>query len=97
MRCLVALLALLAPRVTIILLVLLSDYIGSAYQTILWPVLGFIFAPFTTLAYAFAINANGSVTGLYLVLVIVAVLLDLGALGGGESARRTRVVRVERR
>jgi hypothetical protein len=83
MPCLVALLALLAPRITIVLLVILSDYIGAAYQTILWPLLGFIFFPFTTLAYAFAINEAGSVAGIHLILVVIAVLLDLGSMGGG--------------
>ncbi len=83
MPCLVALLALLAPRITIVLLVILSDYIGDAYNTVIWPLLGFFFFPFTTLAYAFAINEAGSVTGFHLVLVIIAVLLDLGSMGGG--------------
>ena len=94
MPCLIALLALLAPRFVIILLLIFSTYMSSAYQTILWPVLGFIFMPFTTLAYAFAINSNGSVSGLYLVVVVIAVLLDLGALGGGYC-QRTAVVRAK--
>ncbi|MFG0275147.1 MAG: hypothetical protein ACF8QF_08820 [Phycisphaerales bacterium] len=83
MPCLIALLALMAPRITIVLLVILSDYIGNAYSTILWPLLGFLFFPFTTLAYAFAINEAGSVAGFHLVLVVIAVLFDLGAMGGG--------------
>jgi len=83
MPCLLAAVALLLPRFVMILLVIFSDYMGRAYQTILWPVLGFIFFPYTTLAYAFAMNSNGSVSGFYLVLVIIGVLFDLGALGGG--------------
>lgn len=97
MPCLLALLALLTPRLVIVLLVIFSDYIGNAYQTILWPLLGFFFLPMTTLAYAFAINSNGSVDGIYLVLVVLAVLFDLGSLGGGGSSVRTRTVVVERR
>ena len=48
--------------------------------------------PLTTLAYAFAINANGSVNGIYLVVVVIAVLIDLGSLGGGGEgySRRQR-------
>ena len=92
MPCLIALFALLTPRLVIVLMVIFSDYIGAAYNTVLWPLLGFFFMPLTTLAYAFAINSNGSVSGFYLVLVIIAVLLDLGSLtGGGETARRRRV------
>jgi hypothetical protein len=104
MPCLLAILALFIPRVVIVLLVIFSDYIGRGFQGTpaypLIPLLGFIFMPITTLAYALAMNENNrSVDGLYLVVLILAVLLDLGVLGGGERARRTRyrVVRVERR
>jgi hypothetical protein len=90
MCCLLALFALITPRVVILILWLFTDYLGRAYETWIWPLLGFLFLPFTTLAYAWAINANGSVTGLYLVVVIIAVLLDLGFLGGGSHRARKR-------
>jgi hypothetical protein len=89
MPCLVALIALIAPRFAIILVVLFSDYIGRACQTIIWPFLGFLFMPLTTLAYAWAMNSNNrSVSGIYLFVVIVAVLIDLGILGGGAKHGR---------
>jgi len=78
------------PRFAIILVVIFSDYIGNAYQTVLWPVLGFFFMPLTTLAYAWAINANGSVNGIYLIAVVIAALIDLGIIGGGASNRKVR-------
>jgi hypothetical protein len=84
---LVGCLALATPRFAIIVVVILSNYIGRAYQTTLWPLLGFLFMPMTTLAYAWAINTNRSVTGMYLVVVVVAVLLDLGLVGGSASGR----------
>lgn len=91
MPCLLAILALGFPRLVIILLALFSGYLSSAYQTMLWPILGFFFFPFTTLAYAVAMNENGgSVNGLYLVLVVVAALLDLGSLGSGGYSYKTR-------
>lgn len=73
----------------IVLVWLFSDYLGRAYETLLWPLLGFFFLPLTTLAYAFAMNSNaGSVSGFYLVIVVVAVLIDLGMLGGSGKAGR---------
>ena len=90
MPCLIALFALFFPRVAIVLMVIFSDYIGAACQTVFWPLLGFLFMPVTTLAYAWAINSNGSVSGGYLFVVILAVLLDLGILGGGASNRQVR-------
>lgn len=87
MPCLIGCLALATPRFAIILVVIFSDYIGQAYQTTLWPLLGFIFMPLTTLAYAWAIHSNGSVEGWYLAVVVLAVLLDLGSAGGSSRAR----------
>ena len=89
MPCLLGLFALFVPRLVLFLIWLFSDYLGRAYDSVLWPLLGFLFMPLTTLAYAFAMNSNnGSVSGLYLVLVVLAVLIDLGMLGGGEAQRR---------
>ena len=87
MPCLIGCLALSAPRFAIVLVVLFSNYIGRAYQTTLWPLLGFFFMPLTTLAYAWAINSQGSVSGGYLVVVVIAVLMDLGIIGGSASTR----------
>ena len=74
------------PRFAILLVVIFSDYVGRAYETTIWPLLGFLFMPLTTLAYAWAINSNGSVEGLPLVVVVVAVLIDLGLIGGSSRA-----------
>jgi hypothetical protein len=93
MPCLAVLVAFFFPRVVIALLVLFSDYIGRAYQNDLWALLGFFFMPYTTLAYAWAINSHGSVQGFPLVVVIVAVLCDLGTHGGGGRATQTVVVK----
>jgi hypothetical protein len=91
MPCLLGLVALFVPRLVLFLIWLFSDYLGRAYDSVLWPLLGFLFMPLTTLAYACAMNSNnGSVSGLYLVLVVLAVLIDLGMLGGGEAQRRRK-------
>jgi hypothetical protein len=87
---LVGCLALSAPRFAIVLVVLFSDYIGRAYETVLWPFIGFLFMPLTTLAYAWAINSRGSVEGVQLVVVVIAVLVDLGLVGGSASEGRRK-------
>jgi hypothetical protein len=57
-------------------------------------VLGFFFAPLTTLAYAFgqnSLSAGGSMSSLGWLLVVFALLCDFGLLGGGgKSAQRWR-------
>jgi hypothetical protein len=85
----VVLIALIFPRLALVLVWLFSNFLGRAYHTILWPLLGFIFMPLTTLAYAWAINSNGSVSGIFFFIVLVAALIDLGSLGASGRRRRT--------
>ena len=87
MPCILAVIALATPRVVIVLLVVFTDYIGRAYDSLVIPLLGFFFLPTTTLAYAFAKNTHGSIDGIYLVLVLAAVLLDVGIIGGSPKSR----------
>ena len=93
MPCLIAAIAFFFPRLVMVLMVIFSDYLGRAYETLVWPLLGFFFMPYTTLAYAWAKNSHGSVEGVHLAVVIVAVLLDLGVVGGGASAQRGRMTK----
>ena|SRR6187402_1393869 len=88
MPCLVGCLALSVPRFVLFVLWLFTDYVTRAIQPNIWIFLGFLFLPFTTLAYAWAKNANGSVDGIYLVIVIFAVLVDLGVVSFGRPRRR---------
>lgn len=88
MPCLAVVAALISPRLLIALLFFLTEYLHRAYATRLWPILGFFFAPWTVLAYAWAINTHGSIEGIYLVAVVVAVIVDLSH--GGFGARYTR-------
>jgi hypothetical protein len=91
MPCFVGIFALLMPRVVLLCIWLFSGYLNSAFKSIIWPMLGFLFMPLTTLAYAYAINTIGSVRGFYFILVLVAALIDLGLLGQGKLSRRRRV------
>lgn len=90
MPCLLGLLGLITPRVVIVVLVIFTDYIGRAFDSFLWPLLGFFFLPTTTLAWAWATNTRGEVAGVHLIVVVLAVLLDLGVIGGGRSSLARR-------
>jgi hypothetical protein len=90
MPCCLGCLALFAPRLAMVLVFVFSDYLGRAYESWIWPLLGFVFLPLTTLAYAFAVNSRGTVAGAHLVLVVLAVLIDLGLIGGSSRARWRR-------
>ena len=90
MPCLVLILVLAFPRVVLLLMFLLSNYLQRAYHGLLLPLLGFIFLPLTTLAYAWMTNSHMPLEGINLILLVVAVIIDLGGLSGGEYHRRSR-------
>jgi hypothetical protein len=93
MPCLIGLSALFFPRVILVLVWLLGNgWLQASFQTTLVPLLGFLFLPLTTLAWALAWHmGDGNVSGVGLVVLLVAFLLDLGALGGGRAgSRRSR-------
>jgi hypothetical protein len=90
MPCLILLLVVAFPRIILALLFFLSNYLQHAYHGLLIPLLGFFFLPLTTLAYAWMVNSGMPVAGVNLVILIIAVLIDAGGLGGGEYHRRTR-------
>ena len=96
MACFIGCLALFMPRLALALVWLFSDFLRAPYQTFLWPLLGFFFMPLTTLAYAWAWHyGGGSINGVGLVVVVLAVLVDLGLLGTSESGRRSMRTRRE--
>jgi hypothetical protein len=85
----------MVPRLVLLGLFVFTNYL-SVFHTRLWPLLGFIFMPLTTLAYAYAKHASGSIDGWYLALVIFAATIDLGLWGhGGWRGRSYRVTRVD--
>lgn len=90
MPCLLLLLLLVFPRVALALIFLTSHYLQRAYHGLLLPFVGFIFAPLTTLAYAWMVNTDQPIQGINLLILLIAILIDLGGLGGGEYHRRQR-------
>jgi hypothetical protein len=90
MPCLVLILFLAFPRVCLVAMFLFSDYLGRAYHGALIPVLGFFFLPLTTIVYAWEINSRMPLEGVNVLILVVAVLIDVGGLGGGEYHRRSR-------
>jgi hypothetical protein len=90
MPCLLLFLILGCPRVVLALMFFFSSYLGRAYDGLLVPLLGFIFLPITTIVYAWLVNTGRPLHGINLLFLIVAALIDAGALGGGERHRRRR-------
>jgi hypothetical protein len=88
MPCCLVLLVLAFPRLVLLGLFFFSSYLERAYHGLIVPLLGFIFLPTTTLAYAWLTNTHRPLEGFNLLILIAAVLVDAGGLGGGEYTRR---------
>lgn len=86
--------ALIFPRLVLLLVFLFGGgYLQQAFEHWAWILLGFIFVPLTTLTYAFAfssLGAVGEVPPMGWVLIILAVLIDVGMVGGGGAKTRRR-------
>ncbi len=88
MPCLLGCLALSMPRIVLVLVWLFSDYLDTAYQTRIWPFLGFLLLPLTTLAYAFAMHVgNFEWTPIGVAAVVTALFVDVGLIRTGNSSR----------
>ena len=90
MPCLLVVLIVAFPRVVMLVMFLTSTYLQRAYHNLLLPVLGFFFLPLTTIVYAWEVNNRMPLEGVNLLILVVAVLIDIGGLGGGEWHRRRR-------
>jgi hypothetical protein len=90
MPCLLVVVVLLFPRIVLACLFFLSNYLERAYHGLLIPLIGFFFLPLTTLAYAWMMNTHQQIAGTNALILIVAVVIDLGGLSGGEYHRRRR-------
>ncbi len=92
MPCCLLALAAFFPRFALIVIAF-TGYGAAAFETALWPVLGWFFMPYTTCAYAIAMNENGAISGWALALLILGVVFDLGSHGGGARYQQVRMVR----
>jgi hypothetical protein len=89
MGCLFVLVAALSPRFAVLLMWIFTPWVDRAFGPIIWPILGIIFLPLTTLMYVILWNTGGrGVTGWEWIFVIVAVFADLASFGGGAYGRR---------
>lgn len=100
--CVLALLAFLGPRFVLLMVWIFNNaYLSRAFDTFIVPCLGFIFLPWTTIAYVFAFNTfrGNQALGLDttgLILVIVGLVLDILAYSGSGYGNRERFRRYAR-
>ncbi|MGH7694800.1 MAG: hypothetical protein ACRENH_07455 [Gemmatimonadaceae bacterium] len=78
MPILAGVIALMAPRILILALWFFSTWFVGIFATLLWPILGFIFAPTTLLWYTAVQHWFGGVWSLWPVVgIVIAAMIDL--------------------
>jgi hypothetical protein len=85
--CLVIFGMIFGPRLVIALWWLFDMARWSAtFDTFIVPFIGFLILPWTTIMYV--LLADGGITGIDWLFMAIAVLVDLGSLGGGAARSR---------
>ncbi len=90
MPCLIGIIGFFFPRVVIVLLYLLTGWWQGVFDGILVPILGFLFMPITLLAYGICYHYTDMWSVSSVVIMIIAVISDLGLWGNSAKARRRR-------
>jgi hypothetical protein len=71
------------PRIAFVALWVGGHTVQSAFQSVVYPIIGLLFLPLTALAYALAADPSGSVTGGALAWPVIGFLADVAMLGFG--------------
>jgi hypothetical protein len=88
MGCLLALFALISPRLALFMILVFSDWIGRAFDAWIVPVVGFFLLPWATLAYTVMwVSGGHGVEGFEWFLVVLAFLFDVGSWREGRRER----------
>ncbi len=78
------------PRLALVIWwIIWTDRFSLVFESVLWPILGILFLPWTTLAYLTVWQPEGSFEGWAVFVLVLGVFMDLFThLGGGFRNRR---------
>jgi hypothetical protein len=85
MCCMVLVASGLGPRIVLVAWWIFGDKIDVVWSTWVWPLLGILFLPWTTLFYVITWSAIGGVSGAEWLLVALGVVLDIGTYGARSA------------
>jgi len=88
MGCILSLLVGICARAAVGYLYVTTDLLTTAFNSVVWPLIGFVFMPLSTLAYTWAVTDPRGVTWPHMLLVGMCVLTDLFMIG--ISVRRRK-------
>lgn len=90
--CLFALGAAFFPRLALLFTWIFTPFVTRAFQgAFIWPLLGIIFLPFTTLFYVFSYTPGIGLTGWEWAWIILGFLLDISSYASSGYSNRNRI------
>ena len=89
MCCLALIAGLIGPRIALFIWWVFGDKVDAAFDSWVWPLLGLIFLPWTTLAYVLMWSPVGGVEGWEWIIVALGVVLDIASYSW-RAARRAQ-------
>lgn len=91
MPCFLVVLALMTPRLVIAVLWFFTAWFRGMFDSLLWPVLGFVFLPTSMLWYSAVQHWFGGEWTLWPVVgMVIALMIDLSPASGRREPRRSR-------
>jgi hypothetical protein len=92
MCCIITSLFLLGPRAAALIWWLINPLrFSAAFSSFIWPILGIIFLPWTTLMYLIVWSPVTGIYGLDWLWLGLGVLADIGTYTGGGYGNRERI------
>ena len=88
MCCFVGGLAILGPRFVLAVWWIFGNKVDAAFDSWVWPLLGLVFLPWTTLAYVIAWGPLEGVSGLGWLLVAIGLAGDIFTYSARSAKRR---------
>ena len=88
MCCLVGIMALLGPRFALAFWWIFGNKVDAVFNSWIWPLLGLIFIPWTTLFYVLAWGAVNGVSGWGWVLVAIGFMIDVSTYAAKPARSR---------
>ena len=88
MCCFLILLSGLGPRIALAAWWIFGDKVDLGFDSFIWPLLGLLFLPWTTIMYVIAWSAIGGVSGAEWLLVGLGVVLDIASYSSRAAQGR---------
>jgi len=88
MCCLVLTAGFIGPRIALLIWWIFGDKVDVAFDSWVWPLLGLLFLPWTTLGYLLVWSPIGGVEGGEWIVVALGFLLDVFSYSGRAAQSR---------